>query len=237
MSCYMKKGTSVKNVKNSIEKSAGLIREGKYKELDRVVCNKCHICSTGECLKVSHRDLKLKFIGNDSLNNFASYDGILAKSQLSKPRTLEFPSPAYLSPVYDSPSAKSKHENYLLYGEKSRLTKTVQDLNEEISFLRTELKSQTEPTSPNKLVYQRILDLESKLDEIESIMQTPIGYPSLSTAVSEKVIKINEKMNMTDLKYEELRRKIESAEKNLRPYRKKIVNCSAKKRKQRNNNG
>lgn len=235
----MEKGISVRDIKNSLEKSrklleksASLTREERLKQFDRVICNKCHICSTGECLRVSHSDLRSRFIDNDSLNNFASCDDTLAKSQICKPCTLEFPSPAYLSPVYDSLNTKSlKYENYLLNGENSRLAKTVQDLNEEISFLRIKLKSQTEPTSPSKPVYKRILDLESKVDELESIIQTPFGNPSLSTAVSEKVIKINEKMNMTDLKYDELRKKIESAEKNLRPYRKKAVNFNAKKKK------
>ncbi|OMJ81841.1 hypothetical protein SteCoe_17604 [Stentor coeruleus] len=239
MSYYMDKGISVKDIKNSLEKSrrlleksASLTREERLKEFDRMICNKCHICSTGDCLKVSHKDLKSKFIGNDSLNNFASYDDVLAKSQICKPRILEFPSPEYLSPVYDSISAKSlKYENYLLNSENSRLAKTVQDLNEEISFLKVKLKSQTEPTSFTKPVNQRIIEFENKVHELENIMQIPLGYPSLSTAVSEKVIKINEKMNMTDLKYDELRKKIESAEKNLRPYRKKIGNCSMKKKK------
>ena len=216
MSYFFPNIPSLRDIEYSLQRSRRLINESmqlSQKSLSRLTdhstCNKCHICSTGNCSKLSSYSSQYQKGYDKSTNSLLTYTPF--KASISK-----YPANNSL-----------RSENELLNQENIMLLERLKDLHCEINYLSEKKNESSLATDKN--IGSRIALLEEKINELEDIYQNNLDSYQIPIIVSENSQRIQEKIDKTDEKYQDLQKKIDRAERILK--QKQIKEKKEKKHK------
>ena len=219
MSCFTPNIPSLREIEHSLQRSRKVIQESMnlskkklINESGHLACNKCLVCARGHCSKLSSIGSKYYESPGASIlqqtsmplsNDFTYYGRITSSSKSHIPETYS----KSIGTLADFTLKKAK-ESFDFRNTKHYTT--IRRLYDEIDYLNANLRYAG--VKQRSEIDKRIELLEEKISDLEEQQRPRYKSSMNSTQDSEEFNRVQRLMEETNQKYNELQKKLDTAE-------------------------